>query len=101
MAGQFLEDMLACRLAGWQVAAFAKTEHHVEESEVVASVGDGVVLASDSADPDATKREDAGLHRCLADDFAGCGHIDTAVEIGRVLNGEMRHGGITPCHLCG
>jgi hypothetical protein len=54
-------------------------------------VGDGVVLATDSADANAAERENAGFDRRPADYLDDLCHIQTGIEIGGVLNREMRH----------
>src|SRR5207253_8207319 len=96
IGGQRLEDMFARLLAGGEVAALAKPQHHVEETQIRPSVGDRIMLAPDRADPNAAERENAGFYRGPADDFDGRSHIETAIEIGGIFDGEMRHGGITP-----
>src|SRR3954452_11248887 len=79
VGGQGLENMFAGLLAGGEVAAFAEPQHHVEKSEVLCAVGDGVVLAFDGADPDAAERENAGRDRFLANQFDHRGHVDAAI----------------------
>src|ERR1700759_5088244 len=58
MGGERLEDMLAGLLAGGEIAASPEPQHHVEETEIGISVGDGIVLAPDGADADAAERKD-------------------------------------------
>src|SRR6478735_4889409 len=96
MGRQRLEDVLAGLLAGGEIAALAEPQHHRKEAEIGVAVGDGVMLAFDGADADAAEREDAGLHRGLANDLDDFGHVDALVEIGRIFDREMRHGGFTP-----
>src|ERR1700721_4485925 len=57
---QRLEDMLSGLLAGRKIAPLAKPQHHVEKAEIRAPIGDGVVLATDSANPNAAKRKMPG-----------------------------------------
>src|SRR6476646_1295556 len=90
---QRLEDVLAGLLAGGEIASLAEPQHHVEEAEMRAAVGDRKMLASDSADADAAKREDAGLDGGLANEFDDVAHVDAVVEIGGIFDGEMGHGG--------
>src|SRR5579871_1412649 len=61
IGGQRLEDVVAGLLAGSEIAALAKPEHHVEKAVGRIAVGDRIVLAPDGADPDAAERKDAGL----------------------------------------
>src|ERR1700747_981677 len=58
---QRLEDMLSGLPAGRQIAPLAKPQHHIEKAEIRAPVGDGVVLATDGANPNTAERKDAGL----------------------------------------
>src|SRR3984885_14749954 len=99
MVRQRLEDMLSGLLAGREIAPLAKPQHHIEKAEIRTSVGDGVVLATDSANPNAAERKDAGLDRGLADHFDDFSHIDASIEIGGIFQGEMRHVRITPAIL--
>src|SRR4051812_16930437 len=99
MPGERLEDMLAGRLAGWQIAAFADAQHHVEKAVVLPRVRNRIMLASDGADADAAEREDAGLDRRLAHHLARRADVEAVVEIGRIFDREMRHRGFTPCFL--
>src|SRR5258708_30592858 len=93
IGGRRLEDVPAGLLAGGESASLAEPQHHVEKAEMRAAVGDRKMFASDSADADAAKREDAGLDRGLADEFDDVAHVDALVEIGGIFDGEMRHGG--------
>ena len=86
-------------LAGREIAPLAKPQHHVEKAEMRAAVGNGVVLATDGTNPNTAERENAGLHRRLADHFDDLAHIEAGIEIGRVFDREMRHVGITPTIL--
>src|SRR5204863_10042710 len=70
MPGERLEDVFAGRLAGLEVTAFADAQHHVEKAVVLPGIGDRIMLAPDGADADAAEREDPGLDRRLAHDFA-------------------------------
>ena len=97
MFGERLEDMLAGLLPRGEVAALADAQHHVEEAVVVLGIGDRIVLAADGTNADAAEREDAGLDRRLAHDLADGADVETAIEIGRIFDREMRHGGFTPC----
>src|SRR3954466_13791542 len=97
MPGERLEDMLAGRLAGWQIAAFADAQHHVEKAVVLPRVRNRIMLASDGANADAAEREDAGLDRRLAHHLARRTDVEAVVEIGRIFDREMRHRGFTPC----
>src|SRR3954471_15805345 len=99
MPGERLEDMLAGRLAGWQIAAFADAQHHVEKAVVLPRVRDRIMLASDGADADAAEREDAGLDRRVAHHLTRRADVEAVVEIGRIFDREMRHRGFTPCFL--
>jgi hypothetical protein len=54
------------------------------------------VLTSDGADADAAEREDAGRNRGLADHLDDLAYVDDGIEIGGVLDREMRHGVIIP-----
>ena len=74
--------MLAGFLARREIAALAKTQHHVEKPEIRPPVGDGVMLATDGTDLNAAEREDPGFHRGFADDLDDLAHIDAGVEIG-------------------
>src|SRR6478735_4495508 len=97
MPRERLEDVLAGRLAGWQIAAFADAQHQVEKAVVLPRVGDRIMLAPDSANADAAERKDAGLHRRLAHHLARRADVEAVVEIGRIFDREMRHRGFTPC----
>src|SRR5215471_10111443 len=92
MSRQRLEDVLAGSFSGGEVAAFAKSQQHVEKSVICPAVGNGIVLASDGAITDAAEREDAAFHRGPAHDLDDFGHVDAPVEIGRIFYREMRHG---------
>ena len=74
--------MLAGLLAGREIPALAKTQHHIEKPEIGPSVGDGVMLAADSANANASQRKDPGFHRGLADDLDDHTHIDPRIEVG-------------------
>ena len=65
-----------------QIAALAKTQHHIKKTEIGPSVGDGVVLAADRANANASERKDPGFDRGLADDLDDRAHIDPRIEIG-------------------
>src|SRR5450759_185244 len=82
IAGQRLEYMLAGLPAGGEIAPLAKPQHHGEKAELRIPVGDGVVLASDSADANAAERKNPGFHRGLAHDFDDLADIDAGIEIG-------------------
>ena len=97
--GEGAKDVLAGLFAGREIAPLAEPQHHVEKAVIRAPVGDGVVLATDGANTNATGRENAGLHRRLADHFDNLAHIETGTEIGGVFDREMRHVGITPTIL--
>src|SRR3954462_15589822 len=88
--------MLAGLLADREIAALAKAEHHIKKPEMRPAVGDGIMLAADGADGNAAERKDSCLHRGPADDLDDLADIDPALEIGRVLDREMRHVRITP-----
>src|SRR6266849_9649243 len=47
MTGEGLEDMLAGLLAGREITALAKPQHHREKAEIRIAVGDGIVFAPD------------------------------------------------------
>src|SRR5665213_3102127 len=49
------------------------------------------MLAADGADANAPERENPGLHRGLAHEFDDLAHVDPVVEIGGILDREMRH----------
>src|SRR5258706_5784820 len=91
MVGQRAEDMFSGLLAGREIAALAKPQHHVEKAEMRIPVGDGVVLATDRTNADAAERKDPGLHRGLADHLDDFPHIDARIEIGGIFEREMRH----------
>src|SRR6202035_3870150 len=93
--------MLSGLLAGRKIAPLAKPQHHVEKAEIRTSVGDGVVLATDGANPNAAEGKDAGLDRGLADHFDNLSYIDAGIEVGGIFQGKMRHIGITPAILRG
>src|SRR6478736_5428593 len=97
MAGERLEDLFAGFLAGWQIAAFADAQHHVEKAVILPRVRNRIMLAFDSADADAAEREDAGLDRSLAHHLTRRADVEAVVEIGRIFDREMRHRGFTPC----
>src|SRR3981081_1344966 len=82
IGGQRLENMFAGFLAGREIAPLAKAQHHIEKAELPLAVGDGVVLTSDRADPNAAERKDPGFHRRLADHFDDCADIHARLEIG-------------------
>src|SRR6185312_7571477 len=96
IGGQRLEDMLAGLLAGGEVAALAKPQHHVEKPEIRTSIGDGIMLATNAADTDAAEWKDPGFDRGLADDFDDLAHVEPCIEIGGIFEREMRHVRITP-----
>src|ERR1700748_2916713 len=91
--------MFSSLLAGGEIAARAKSQHHVEKAEIRGSIGDGVVFATDGANPNAAERKDASLDRGLADDFDDLSHIDAGIEIAGIFKGEVRHVGTTPAIL--
>src|SRR5262245_51434393 len=66
-----LTRLLTCR----QVAPFAEPQQHRDKAVILAAVRDRIVLAAQSAHPDAADREDAGLDGCLADDLAKFAHV--------------------------
>jgi hypothetical protein len=76
------ENVLAGLLAGRQIAALAKPQHHIEETEMRLSVGDRVMLAADRANANATERKNPGFYRGPADDFDDLAHIDARIEVG-------------------
>ena len=96
MVGQDAENMLAGLLAGREIAPLAEAQHHIEKTEMRPPVGDGVMLATDRANPNAAEWKNPGLHRGLADDFHDLAHIDECIEIGGIFKGEMRHVRTTP-----
>src|SRR5579872_6327025 len=96
MLRQRTENVLAGGLARCEVAAFAEPQHHVEKAVIEPAISDRIVLAADGADADAAEREDAGLDRGLAHDLDDLAHVEARVEIGGILDREMRHGEITP-----
>src|ERR1700761_4518524 len=63
IGGQRLEDVFAGFLSGREISPLAKTQHHVEKGEIRTSIGDGIVLATDGANTNASEREDACLNR--------------------------------------
>src|ERR1700733_5021407 len=91
MIGQRTEDMLAGLLAGGEIAALAKPQHHGEKPQMRIAVGDRKMLAADGADANAAERKDAGLRRGLADDFDDLAHVEPGIEIGGIFKREMRH----------
>src|ERR1700735_1626554 len=93
ITGERLENMFAGLLAGDEVAAFAQAQHHIEESEMGLAIGDGELLAADGADANAAERENSGLHRGLAHDFHDLSHVNPPIEVGGILQCEMRHAG--------
>ena len=64
-----------------KVAAFAEAQHHVEKREVLLAVRDRIMLAPDGADANTAEGEDAGLDRCLANQFNYRADVDVAIEI--------------------
>ena len=82
VVGQDAENMLAGLLAGREIAALAKPQHHVEKTEMRPPVGDGVMLAADRANANASERKDPGFHRGFADNLDHRAHIDAPVQIG-------------------
>src|SRR5260370_33494758 len=82
MVRQRLENMLAGLLAGGEIAALAKPQHHVEKTEMRAPVGDAKMFAASSADAHAAERKDPGFHRRLADDLDDFCHVDAVTEVG-------------------
>src|SRR5665213_642803 len=96
IAGERLENMLAGLLAGGEVAALAKPQHHRQKCKLRIAVGDGVVLAAHRADAGASHGENPGLDGGLADHFAHLAHVDAGVEIGGIFEREMRHGFLLP-----
>ena len=78
MGGERLENMFAGLLAGGEIAALAKPQHHRQKTEMRIAVGNRVMLAADGADADAAERKDSGFHRGLADHLDDLCHIDAA-----------------------
>ena len=84
--------MLTGFLAGGEIPAFTKPQHHIEKAVSWPAVCDCVVLAANGAHADAAERENAGLHGRLADDIDDLGHVEAFIEIGGIFDREMRHG---------
>jgi hypothetical protein len=63
---------------------------------VLLTIGDRIVLAPDGADANAAEREDAGLDRCLANQFHDRANVDVAIEIARIFNRKVRHIAMAP-----
>ena len=74
--------MVAGLLAGGQIAAFAQPQHHIEKFEIGLAIGDGEVLATNSADANAAERKNPGLHRSRADNFHNLAHVNPRIQIG-------------------
>jgi hypothetical protein len=51
------------------------------------------MLATERPDADAAEWKDPGLDRGLADDFDDSADVKARIEVGRILDGEMRHVG--------
>src|SRR5436305_8408135 len=94
IAGEHSENVFAGSLAACEIAALAEPKHHGEKAEMRSAIADRIVFAPDGTDTDPANGENTGLDRCLADKFDDLAHIDSVVEVGGILNGEMRHLGL-------